>query len=118
MRFCSAAVPDANAVDSTVEAFLLEILPVQRDEIRDLVHLADRAADRERDAGLFRFRRLRHGGARRKAERPYHRDRGDPLHVRSPVHCRKCVRRNAPSQAVGARRSGVDQAMYCRKRSA
>ena len=51
------------------QAFLLEIFPVQRDEIRDLVHLADRAADRERDAGLFQLRRLRQRGLHTIRER-------------------------------------------------
>src|SRR5258708_3090700 len=54
------------------QAFLIEIFAVQRDEIRDLVHLADRAADRERDARLFelclRLRQVGHDQCERASE--------------------------------------------------
>jgi hypothetical protein len=79
------------------QAFLLEILAVQRDHIRDLVHLADRAADRERDARLFQLRRLRLRG-RTQSESAGKRERHDP-HSCPPFLGGECVRRRAHSQA-------------------
>src|SRR5262249_7378862 len=41
------------------QSFLLEVFAIERDEIRDLVHLADRAANRDRDLRLLELWRLR-----------------------------------------------------------